>query len=108
MGLGSTAKKLQTVVEMADELYAKLGELREQIAEMRSAIETTNDRVEHMEAELADQRALLEAMAEHQGVEIPDDAAASADETSEDEADAGTDSTTASADTPTPPTDGDD
>lgn len=73
MGFGSTAKKLQSVVDMADELYSKLGELREQMSAMRETIETTNDRVEAIETELEDHRAILEAIAEAEGVDVSAD-----------------------------------
>lgn len=70
MGLGSTAKKLQKVVDMADELYSKIGELRDQMNEIRETIETTNERVGSMESDLAQQRALLEAIAENEGIDV--------------------------------------
>ena len=70
MGLGGTAKKLQKVVDIADKLYAKIGELREQIEAMRETIETTNQRVETMEGELERQRKLLEAIAEKEGIDL--------------------------------------
>ncbi|MFB6124955.1 MAG: DUF5798 family protein [Halanaeroarchaeum sp.] len=82
MGLGSTAKKLQNVVDVVEDLYAKLTEVREQVEQMRSTIETTSDRVERMETELADQRDLLEAIAEANDVEVPGGEAA---ETTEEE-----------------------
>lgn len=90
MGFGSTAKKLQSVVDMADDLYAKLGELREQLAAIRETIDTTNDRVGEIETELEEQRAILEALAEANDVEIPDVETAD-DATEEDESEAASD-----------------
>ncbi|MDS0259282.1 DUF5798 family protein [Haloarcula sp. S1CR25-12] len=69
MGLGSTAKKLQKVADIADELYAKVNEQREQLQELRGAVEETNTRVTEMDRELGQQRALLEAIAEEQGLD---------------------------------------
>ncbi len=63
MGLGSTTKKLQQVVDAADELYAKLNDLKSELAGMRDSIDETNTRVERLETELAEQRSLLEAVA---------------------------------------------
>lgn len=72
MGLGSTAKKLQQVVDAADDLYAKINDLKSDLAEMRDTIEDTNTRVEQVESELETHRELLEAIAEKEGVTIQD------------------------------------
>jgi len=69
MGLGSTAKKLQKVADIADDLYTKVNEQREQLQELRSTVEATSDRVEAIDREQAEQRALLEALAEEQGLD---------------------------------------
>jgi len=87
MGLGSTAKKLQKVADIADDLYTKVNEQREQLQELRSTVEATSDRVEAIDREQAEQRALLEALAEEQGLDtdailtetVIDDAEATAD-----------------------------
>lgn len=70
MGLGGTAKKLQKVAEMAEDVYARLNDLRDQIREMRETVGETQDRVETLEAESAEQRAILEAMAEERGIDV--------------------------------------
>jgi TolA-binding protein len=69
MGFGSTAKKLQKVADIADDLYAKVNEQREQLQELRSSVETTSDHVEAIDQEQTKQRALLEALAEEQGLD---------------------------------------
>jgi len=69
MGLGSTTKKLQKVADMADDLYTKLNEQREQLQELRSTVEETSDRVEDIDRKQTEQRALLEAIAEEQGLD---------------------------------------
>jgi len=87
MGFGSTAKKLQKVADIADDLYTKLNEQREQLQELRSTVESTSDRVDAIDREQAEQRALLEALAEEQGLDtdavlaetVIDDAEATAD-----------------------------
>lgn len=79
MGLGSTAKKLQKVVDIADELYAKLNDLKSDLTAMRDRVEETNDRVAALEAQVEHQQALLEAIAEKEGVDLAD-LEASADE----------------------------
>ncbi|AFK19212.1 hypothetical protein E6P09_10560 [Haloferax mediterranei ATCC 33500] len=70
MALGGTAKKLQKVAEMAEDVYKKLNELREQIVEVRETVNETEARVDRLEAENAEQRAILEAIAEEQGVDL--------------------------------------
>lgn len=70
MGLGSTAKKLQRVTDTAEELYGRINDLRDQVVEMRKTVVETNDRIEALEAESAEQRALLEALAEREGIDV--------------------------------------
>ncbi|WP_254271614.1 DUF5798 family protein [Haloarcula marina] len=69
MGLGSTAKKIQKVADIAEELYTKVNELKTQLQELRGTVEDTNDRVDEVERRLDDQRALLEAIAAEQGID---------------------------------------
>ncbi|MFC7096529.1 DUF5798 family protein [Halobaculum marinum] len=112
MGLGSTAKKLQTVADMAEKLYAKVNEIREQVESMQDSVETTEARVGALERETARQRAVIEALAEQQGVDVDavvDDLdleaeADETDETDETEEESAADEPTgddASADSPT-------
>ncbi len=70
MGFGSTAKKVQKLADTAEKLYSKLNELREQVAEMREKLDSTSERVERLERENAHQRALLEALAEEEGLDV--------------------------------------
>jgi len=69
MGFGSTAKTLQKVVDIADELYTKLSEVKTQLQALRGTVEETNARVDDIDRRLAEQRALLEALAEEQGID---------------------------------------
>ncbi|PSP86614.1 hypothetical protein BRC83_00105 [Halobacteriales archaeon QS_1_68_17] len=70
MGFGSTAKKLQKVADAAEDLYAKMNDVRQQLVELRETVETTSDQVESLERDLAEQRAIVEALAAEQGVEV--------------------------------------
>lgn len=72
MGFGSTAKKLQQVTEVADKLYERFEKLREQVKELTGTVEETNDRVAALETELDEQRALIEALAEENGLDVDD------------------------------------
>jgi septal ring factor EnvC (AmiA/AmiB activator) len=69
MGFGSTAKKLQQVADMAEDVYGRLNSLREEVDRMQSMVNETHDRVDALDCELAEQRALLEALAEERGID---------------------------------------
>ncbi|MFB6250372.1 MAG: DUF5798 family protein [Halobellus sp.] len=70
MGLGGTAKKLQKVTEMAEDVYTRLNDLRDQIVEMRETTQDTADRVDRLEKETAEMRAILETLAEQEGIDV--------------------------------------
>lgn len=70
MGFGSTAKKIQTVADIAEKLYAKVNEIRERVVSMQEAVAGTERRVERLEREVAEQRAILEALADAEGVDV--------------------------------------
>jgi len=70
MPLGSTAKKLQKVANTAEDVYGRLAELREQVLETQETVEETSRRIDRLEAEAAEQRALLEAIAEDLGIDL--------------------------------------
>lgn len=69
MGFGSTAKTLQRVADMGEELYSRLNEVRAQLKQLRDTVEETNDHVASLESEINEQRAIIEAMAEQQGID---------------------------------------
>lgn len=69
MGLGSTAKKLQKVADVAEDVYAKLKELREEVDATRETVETTAERTTRLEAELAEQRSLIDHLLAANGVD---------------------------------------
>lgn len=68
--LGNAGKKLATVVDLAEELYDRMVELREEVGELRETTRETRDRVAAVEDELAGQRAVLEALAEAEGIDV--------------------------------------
>lgn len=82
MGLGSTAKKLQRVADLAEDLVGRLNELRDRVNTMEETVDTTNERVATMQEDLATQRALIEALAEAEDVDVESvvEAAKSGDE----------------------------
>ncbi|MFB6132049.1 MAG: DUF5798 family protein, partial [Halanaeroarchaeum sp.] len=62
--------KLQKVVDAADDLYDRMNTLREEVMSMRNAVETTSERVDRLESEVAYNQALLEALAEQEGIDV--------------------------------------
>lgn len=70
MGLGGTAKKLQKVADMGEELYKRINDLRAQVSEMRETVNATHERVDRLESEVAEQRVILEALAEREGIDL--------------------------------------
>lgn len=70
MGLGGATKKLQKVADMGEELYTRISELREQILEVRETVQNTNERVAALENKVDGQGAILEALAEKEGIDV--------------------------------------
>ncbi|WP_256029296.1 DUF5798 family protein [Natronomonas aquatica] len=70
MGLGGATKKLQKVADMGEELYSRISELRERMLEVRETVQETNERVAALENKLDGQAAILEALAEKEGIDV--------------------------------------
>jgi predicted transcriptional regulator len=70
MGLGGATKKLQKVADMGEELYSRINELREQMLEVHETVKETNERVAALENKVDGQAAILEAIAEKEGVDV--------------------------------------
>lgn len=70
MGLGSTAKKLQNLVDVAEDLYNRVNDLRDRLVRMEETIDETNETVASMEADLAELQAVTEAIADDQGIDV--------------------------------------
>ncbi|AGB36904.1 DUF5798 family protein [Natronococcus occultus] len=69
MGLGSTAKKLQGMSERAEALYKQVQELQQRITNLEEEVDDTHDTVNRIDHQLTEQRELLLAMAEQQGID---------------------------------------
>lgn len=95
MGLGKTAKKIQVLAERAEQLYAQVGELREQLAEMRVKLDDTHESVTTVDHRTREHRVLLEALAEEQGLDpdaiLAEASIVDAEEATEEAADEDTD-----------------
>ncbi|WP_254838093.1 DUF5798 family protein [Natronomonas marina] len=70
MPLGGATKKIQKILDTAEELYNRIVELREQVMEVRETVQDTNARVATLENKLDQQGAILEALAEHEGIDV--------------------------------------
>jgi peptidoglycan hydrolase CwlO-like protein len=55
---------------MAEDVYGRLNQLRDQVKETQRTVVETRDRVDDVERELAEQRAIVEALAEQRGVDV--------------------------------------
>jgi len=70
MGFGSTAKKVQKLADTAEKLYGRLDEVRTQVVETRETVDDSNARLRELEAEVAAQGALVEAIAEEHDIDV--------------------------------------
>lgn len=70
--LGDATKKIQKLSTLAEKLYEKVNELQTRVEETTETVNDTSDRVRKVEVELAEQRALLEAIANDHGIDIDD------------------------------------
>lgn len=69
MGFGSTAKKLQTVAERAEKVYKRLNKLRDEVEETQQTVDHIENEVAGLKDELREQRAVLYAIAEQEGID---------------------------------------
>ena len=72
MDIAGTKKKIQRVVKVGEETYKKINEVIEKIEKLQTDLAKTSEQVDHIEREQAEQRALLEALAEEQNLDVDD------------------------------------
>jgi len=84
MPFGDTAKKIQRLSTIAEQTYEKINQLVSQLQDLRERVESTSDQLDSMDRELAEQRAIVEALAAEQGVDV-DEVVAQVHEESADE-----------------------
>jgi septal ring factor EnvC (AmiA/AmiB activator) len=70
MDIAGTKKKIQRVSKLAEESYKKMNQLLEQVQTMQEDLETTSEQVNHIEYDIAEQRAILDALAAQQGLDV--------------------------------------
>lgn len=70
MNIAGTKKKIQRVVKVGEETYKKINEVIEELEQLQADLAKTSEQVDHIEREQAEQRALLEALAEEQNLDV--------------------------------------
>lgn len=70
MGLGSTAKKVQRLSTLAEKLYEQVNEVLERLSDLTERVETASEDVQAVRREQREQRAILEAIATEQGIDV--------------------------------------
>ncbi|MFO7834644.1 MAG: DUF5798 family protein [Halohasta sp.] len=70
MGLGSTTKKIQMLADTAEQMYSRLNDVREQVETTQTTVTETGDRVQQLESEIVEQRAILEAVADELDIDL--------------------------------------
>ena len=68
--IAGTKRKLQRLMKVAEESYKKMSELLEKMEKLQADLETTSEQVDHIEYDLAEQRVVLEAIAEENGLDV--------------------------------------
>ena len=92
MGLGSTARKIQGISDKAEQMYKQVQELQGRIITLEEEVDDTHETVKSLDHRMAEQHALLLAIAEEQGLDAEsilaeaaiEEAEAAADDAGED------------------------
>jgi len=58
------------VADTAEKMYHRLNEVREQVETTQSTVQDTGDRVQKLESEIVEQRAILEAIATELDIDL--------------------------------------
>jgi len=70
MGLGSTARKVQKLADLAEKMYKRINQMVEQLQDLRGTVDETGARVEEIERELEQHRTLLKAIADEHDIDV--------------------------------------
>lgn len=70
MDIAGTKKKLQRMSKVAEESYKKMNEMMERMQKLQEDLETTSKQVDSIEYDLAEQRAIIEALAEEEDLDV--------------------------------------
>ncbi|MFC7232950.1 DUF5798 family protein [Saliphagus sp. GCM10025308] len=69
MGLGSTAKKIQSLSDRAEAMYRQVQELQQRIIHLEEEVDDTHNTVTKLDHNVTEQRALLLAIADEHGID---------------------------------------
>jgi len=70
MDITGTKKRIQRLINVAEESYKRINNLRERMDKLQTDLESTSSQVDRIGYELAEQRVLLEALAEQEGLDV--------------------------------------
>jgi DNA anti-recombination protein RmuC len=70
MDIAGTKKRIQRLIKVAEESYKRINSLRERMDKLQTDLESTSSQVDHIGYELAEQRVLLEALAEQEDIDV--------------------------------------
>jgi predicted RNase H-like nuclease (RuvC/YqgF family) len=70
MGLGSTAAKLKKLVNMVEQVFEQMKELRDRVQELDETIDDMDQRLDRIDARGKREEALLSALAEQDGIDV--------------------------------------
>jgi hypothetical protein len=70
MDIAGTKKRIQRLIKVAEESYKRINNLRERMDKLQTDLESTSSQVDQIGYELAEQRVLLEALAEQEGIDV--------------------------------------
>lgn len=70
MGLGSTAKKVQQMVDIAEKLHARVMDIKDRVEGTQETVDETAERVTAIESELAEQRKIIDAIASEHDIDV--------------------------------------
>ena len=70
MDIAGTKKKVQRLSKIVEKSYKKINELMERMQTVEEDLDTTSEKVDHIEYDLAQQRVLVEAIAADRGIDV--------------------------------------
>jgi septal ring factor EnvC (AmiA/AmiB activator) len=70
MDIAGTKKKVQRLSKMVEKSYKKINEMLSRMQTVEEDLDRTSRQVDHIEYDLAQQRALLEALAAERGLDV--------------------------------------
>jgi DNA anti-recombination protein RmuC len=70
MDIAGTKKKIQRLSKIVEKSYKKINEMLSRMQTVEEDLDKTSQKVDHIEYDLAQQRALVEALATERGIDV--------------------------------------